>query len=136
MEEMGRCPDCGVPPGTSHLEGCDVERCSACKGQRLQCDCKGHDPNISKWDGIWPGTEECYERGWFARTNEGPTDPAYGYWAPCTKDTPGAIPDMNRLAYFKRTGVDGCYDVSAHRAIHSLGEIPVRSEDHEKVGRS
>lgn len=52
------CPDCNVEPGTPHLPGCDVERCSACGGQRLQCECKGHDLCFARWTGIWPGGAE------------------------------------------------------------------------------
>lgn len=35
MEEKGFCGDCGVEEGELHLEGCDQEICSKCKGQVL-----------------------------------------------------------------------------------------------------
>lgn len=52
------CHDCGAKVGRCHKAGCDVERCSVCKGQRLGCDCKGHSRKASKWTGFWPGTKE------------------------------------------------------------------------------
>jgi hypothetical protein len=54
------CPDCGVKVGEMHEEGCDVAQCSVCMLQRLSCGCK--DGDGGKWDGLWPGIMECYEK--------------------------------------------------------------------------
>ena len=57
-EELTTCHDCGAEPGHLHSDNCDVERCSACGGQRLQCNCKSHDKAFARWTGIWPGSAE------------------------------------------------------------------------------
>ena len=49
-----RCPDCGTAVGYPHKHGCDVERCSECFRQRIQCNCEGHVPLISAWTGFFP----------------------------------------------------------------------------------
>lgn len=105
---MKKCPDCQVAPGQEHQSGCDVERCSVCKGQWLSCGHEEHDPSLSKWTGEWPGIAECRDRGWYAvhRPDLGACVPCTGNWWPCTKDYPDAREDLNRLSYFNQTGRD------------------------------
>ncbi len=57
------CHDCNAKPGEPHQDGCDTERCSACGGQRLQCDCPEHDPLFARWTGFWPGKLEAIALG-------------------------------------------------------------------------
>ncbi len=58
-----KCPDCGVLVGQYHLAGCDIERCMACGGQAISCECNEVCDNRQRWNGFWPGTLEAIEHG-------------------------------------------------------------------------
>lgn len=57
------CPDCGVKSGEKHRDNCDVERCTVCGIQALQCE-EHADAERETWTGFWPGIKECYEKKW------------------------------------------------------------------------
>jgi len=57
-EGLKDCHDCKAKPGEVHKDNCDVERCSVCGGQYIQCHCSGHDKKFAHWTGIWPGKAE------------------------------------------------------------------------------
>lgn len=70
------CPRCGAAPGEAHKNGCPVERCSACTGQRFSCDCGGqHDRFFARWTGFWPGELECIALGLLCKWQPDPVNP-------------------------------------------------------------
>lgn len=97
---LRNCPDCQAEPGERHNEGCDVERCSSCKGQYLMCECEDHDPRLSIWMGFWPGDLECISREIYCRNEN---YPGYmGDWIRCEPDHPGARPWLNEWALIEQ----------------------------------
>jgi hypothetical protein len=63
IHELKNCPGCGVAPGLIHLCGCLAEHCSHCGYPRKGCKSEEHDPEFSRWTGIYPGVAECYALG-------------------------------------------------------------------------
>lgn len=101
---MKTCPDCGASPGEYHNFGCDVERCPECGGQAINCNLCESNEDVGdayvvrmKWDGEWPGTKECEELNLWVLWDP-PNGPNGTGWVKCTKDTPGAVHDLNTLA--------------------------------------
>jgi len=88
--EISNCHDCDAKPGQPHNGGCDVERCSVCGGQRIQCVCKGHDPLFARWTGIWPGAAECAILGLYAKFPG-----KNGGWEKCDVNDPEGMIDLN-----------------------------------------
>jgi hypothetical protein len=122
-EELHDCGGCGVKPGEFHADGCDVECCARCGRQQVIDNCvyelngismlfmesthpeiytggptavmfEVYDAEIEKiggrlpWTGLWPGVVECREYDFWC---VGPP------WVSCSKDTPEATEDLNRL---------------------------------------
>lgn len=98
---MRACPDCAVDPGSPHEDGCDVAPCTECGFQRISCDHDDQDVGWgSIWTGTWPGNEDARRLDlWTLFT------PGTGF-APCSADTPGAVPDLNRLILGQWNAVD------------------------------
>lgn len=84
------CYDCGVAPGQVHLDGCDIERCTDCEGQRLSCGCPDHaDYKKEINTGVaWERTLlVAEEHNLFSKWDNG--------WVKCDKDDEGAVHDLN-----------------------------------------
>ena len=44
--DLARCGDCRVKEGQYHLDGCDLEHCAECGGQRISCTCNSDKRNV------------------------------------------------------------------------------------------
>jgi len=88
---------CGSRIGQVHNEYCNVARCMECASigninrQAAWCE---HDWQPDVWTGFWPGTLEAIEQDVWCYW--GPDFGETG-WVECTKNHPGARPDLNRV---------------------------------------
>ncbi len=98
-----RCPDCETGIGEPHEQGCDVERCTVCQIQRIQCGCNAHSGFQAAWSGWWPGEQEAASFGWFVVWVQGMG------WHPCREEVKGAIPDLNSYAVYIGSGKKPSY---------------------------
>jgi len=105
----GVCHDCEAKPGEYHDMGCDVERCPDCGGQLIACQCDEPRETFDEgerliWTGVWPGTEECIEYGFFNKWVVTGTREFRGHtletgdWIPCDIDDPDASADLCELS--------------------------------------
>lgn len=117
-EPLRDCGDCGARPGSLHEPGCDVERCPRCGNQLIACPHSlkgGWAAGRLPWTGRWPGDAEAEEFGWYA------VRAGAAGWVPCPPGTPGAKPDLMRLAAEAR------WDAKAGRYVCRSGDAAVRS---------
>ena len=125
LEKASNCPDCAVPIGSLHKEGCDIECCPRCGYQQMfVCDCiyevnginpatlEEEHPDIFR-DGATDEMMKVWNDLWGSRRIPWSGDPPailecrrLGWyakfipdngWETCNKDDPGAIEDLNRL---------------------------------------
>lgn len=52
------CPDCGATVSKKHERRCDVARCLKTGLQRNSCTAH-HRCGADRWDGYWPGWQDC-----------------------------------------------------------------------------
>lgn len=114
--EARDCHDCGAKPGEAHRAYCDTERCSVCGGQRLCCDCAGHDPGFARWTGYWPGELEAVALGLISSWK-----PTPGISVPADHLMGGDVtPDMNTFA---EMGLHKVFFVKPKRRRNSTGRV-------------
>jgi hypothetical protein len=98
MLEKHDCHDCGARPSRLHQVGCDTEQCPKCGSQRISCGCGAWKMKRIPWSGVFPGTVEAIEYGWFVKWIPDVVGTyAPGRWVPCVKSDPHAEPDLNRV---------------------------------------
>lgn len=89
------CQDCGAGIGETHFDGCGIERCLRCGGQKLSCSCEKSQLSETPrqvWSGEWPFVKECRELNLWSK----PKPNGLG-WVKCNKSDPEASEDLNAL---------------------------------------
>lgn len=88
-----KCPDCHVGIGELHTEGCDIERCSNCGGQRISCDCDESAATFRfPWTGEYPNVDTCRKFGLWCKWEDGKG------WVACSEEDPEARENLNILS--------------------------------------
>ena len=92
MNSFTMCPGCKAQTGSYHAEGCEIEQCSACGGERSACFCETDEHPRIAFDGEFPGAQAARNLGWFTRyTDAG--------WERCTAADEGAVEDVHRVLF-------------------------------------
>jgi hypothetical protein len=119
------CPDCGVKKEEKHHINCDVARCLKCGGQKLSCGCRGGYGDV--WEGMWPGTKECWKKKYVAIwVGGGPFDsgePIFDYTRLAAEKMK---PSVNQIAQHIPSFIDlgKKPKVSKFKTVEDLVKIP------------